>query len=298
MEANPVSASRAGLPAAPPLRLPDLSGTAVGAASVDPLWEGAVNARDLGRSAPPVLPGRLYRMGRHEWVTEAGWNQAWDQGVRTIIDLRNPFELGRRPTDPPVQPGVLARFSLVNLPTEDRSDEDFLALTGPYLNTPGLYRDNLERWPSRFAAIARAVISAPPGGVVVHCAAGRDRTGMVTALLLHAAGIPREVISEDYALAVTAINDRYRGQVSPHETPRSDDELRIWLDEAQRHLAALLSSLDAARYLLGAGLDPAELVELRARLTAPDWPGAVSEPDSEAAAGAGGDPVSAAAEPG
>ncbi|MPY12335.1 tyrosine-protein phosphatase, partial [Arthrobacter sp. KR32] len=92
--------------------------------------------------------------------------------------------MGRRSQDPRVRPDVFARFTVLNLPTEDQTDADFMALTGPYLNTPEHYRENLYRWPEKFGAIARAFVTAPPGGVVIHCAAGRDRTGMVVALLL------------------------------------------------------------------------------------------------------------------
>lgn len=234
------------------------------------LWEGAVNARDLGGIGGPVQSGRLYRMGRHEWVSETGWNEAWDDGVRTVIDLRNAFELGRREADPPVGEGTLGRFTVMNLPTEDQSDAEFMALSGPYLSTPEHYRYNLERWPEKFAAIARAFLSARPGGVVVHCAAGRDRTGMVLALLLAAAGVPHEAILRDYAAAVTAINDRYRGQETPHEEPRSDEDLVAWLEYARGHLQELLTGLDVAAFLRDAGLTDRELTELRARLTDPD----------------------------
>lgn len=238
-------------------------------------WDGAVNARDLGGTGDDdrrVQPGRLYRMGRHEWITEVGWQQAWDDGVRTIIDLRNGSELGRRPEDPPVPQQALDRFTYVNAPTEDQSDEEFRALCGPYLSTPKYYRNNLERWPERFAGIARAVATAPAGGVVMHCAAGRDRTGMVTALLLGAAGISVAAISADYAAAVTTINNRYRSQEKPHEPPKNDDELAAWLRVARSHLEELLDTLDARQFLLDAGLTAAELALLTARLTERESP--------------------------
>ncbi len=239
-------------------------------ARADPLWDGAVNARDLGGVGGLVQRGRLFRMGRHEWVTAAGWHQAWADGVRTVIDLRNPFELGRRSTDPPEPGDVLRRFAIANLPTEDQSDAEFMARCGPYLSSPEHYRDNLMRWPEKFAAITRAVVEAP-AGVVVHCAAGRDRTGLVLALLFSAAGVPAAAISADYATAVTAINDRYRGQETPHETLHSDEELTAWLGVAQGHLEELLASLDARDYLLAAGIGPGELEALRARLIDPGW---------------------------
>jgi hypothetical protein len=145
-----------------------------------------------------------------------------------------------------------------------------MALCGPYLNSPRYYRDNLERWPEKFAAVTRAVIDAPPGGIVVHCAAGRDRTGMVSALLLSACGVPAEDIADDYAVAVRAMNERYLTQPSPREKPRSEQELRVWLDSTRGHLLDLLSTLDAGEYLKAAGLGTAELAALTARLTGPE----------------------------
>ncbi|WP_394248357.1 tyrosine-protein phosphatase [Arthrobacter pityocampae] len=238
----------------------------------DALWEGAVNARDLGGLGGSVQPGRLYRMGRHEWLTEAGWRQAWGQGVRTVIDLRSPVEVGRRETDPQVGSDVVGRFVFLSRPTEDPADEEFRALCGPYLSSPEHYGENLRRWPERFVGIARAFVAAPAGGMVLHCAAGRDRTGLVVAVLLGAAVIGTAEICADYARAVTAMNERYRGQKTPHETPRTDDELAVWLARARTQLEDLLSSLDAARYLRDAGLTADELAGLRARLTHPVRP--------------------------
>ena len=56
-------------------------------------WDGAVNAWHVA--------GAVFRMGRREWLTEAGWQQAYDGGIRTVVDLRNPEERRRRDTDPP-----------------------------------------------------------------------------------------------------------------------------------------------------------------------------------------------------
>ncbi|GAB3549651.1 tyrosine-protein phosphatase [Arthrobacter tumbae] len=229
-------------------------------------WDGAVNARDLGGVSPDIRAGRLYRMGRHEWLTDAGWQQAYDDGVRTVVDLRNPDERGRREADPVLNTAVLDRFRVVNCPTEDQSDEEFMQLVGPYLNSPEYYRENLRRWPEKIAAVVRAVAESD-GAVVVHCAAGRDRTGMVTAVLLALAGVAHEDIANDYALAVHGINEHNVGLEKPHETPKSPEQLHEWVMHTRAHLLELLDSLDAEAYLRDAGLSGEEIAAVRAKLT-------------------------------
>lgn len=229
------------------------------------VWDGAVNARDLGGVSPNIQRGRLYRMGRHEWLTDAGWQQAYDDGVRTVIDLRNPGERGRRETDPVLNTPVLERFRVLNCPTEDQSDQEFMRLVGPYLNSPEYYRENLFRWPGKIAAVVRAFAEAE-GAVVVHCAAGRDRTGMVTAVLLALAGVPHEDIADDYALAVHGINEHHRAQERPHEQPKTPEQLREWIVRARGHLLELLEGFDAESYLLDAGLSAGEVEAVRRRL--------------------------------
>lgn len=231
-------------------------------------WEGAVNARDLGGVSAHIQRGRLYRMGRHEWLTDAGWQQAYDDGVRTVIDLRNPGERGRRETDPVLNTAVLDRFQVINRPTEDQGDEEFMALVGPYLNSPEYYRENLNRWPERIAAVVRAVAESD-GAVVMHCAAGRDRTGLITAVLLSLADVPHEDIANDYALAVHGINEHHLAQEHPRERPKSEAELHEWIRHTRAHLLEMLDAFDAASYLRQAGLSDEELDAVRAKLTRP-----------------------------
>ncbi|MER2134558.1 MAG: tyrosine-protein phosphatase [Arthrobacter sp.] len=240
--------------------------------SVD--WEGAANARDLG-GIPAcngrIRPGRLYRMGRSEWLTARGWQQAYDAGIRTVIDLRNSSEIGRRDTDPVVPPSAVCGIRFLNLPTQEADDPDFTALTGPYMSSPRFYPENLRRWPEKFAAIARAVADAPSGGVVLHCSAGRDRSGLVAALLLDLAGVAPGAIAADYREALTGINDWHRTQQRPRERPLDDAELAVRAEAAEGELLGFLQDFDAAAYLRQAGTGEDVLARLRSRLLQEDF---------------------------
>lgn len=179
-------------------------------------WEGFHNARDLGG-----LPaGRrhvtrrqaLIRSADLRFVTAAGWQAAYDAGVRTIIDLRNDDEvrepagpgataLGGSARLPPVAGGRQAPTGMrrVHVPLDGIEDTAFWRyLNEERLNgTPLYYRPFLERKPDRCAAAVAAVARAAPGGVIFHCSAGRDRTGLLTLLLLSVAGVPEEIIAAD-----------------------------------------------------------------------------------------------------
>lgn len=93
------------------------------------------------------------------------------------------------------------------------------------------------------AALA-SIAEAPPGGVVVHCHAGRDRTGVVVALALHLAGASTESIAADYVL--------------------TEDCPPATIVNTLAHLASAYGSV--GDYLLGSGMTPAQMAVLRSRL--------------------------------
>ena len=64
----------------------------------------------------------------------------------------------------------------------------------------------------------RAIAEAPPGGVAIHCHAGKDRTGIVAALLLSAAGIAPEAIVEDFVESRARLPPRSRSPVVGSQT--------------------------------------------------------------------------------
>ncbi|MFI7482660.1 tyrosine-protein phosphatase [Kocuria sp. M1R5S2] len=228
-------------------------------------WDGALNARHLA--------GDVWRMGRAERLTPAGWRAAATDGVRTVVDLRNAGERRRRRTDPVDEPAARAGITVLHRPTEDPAHPEFPLVGTPYLNSPRGYRDYLRLFPGPVAEAVRTVATAE-GAVVAHCSAGRDRTGVLALLLLRLAGAgPERVVAEDEA-ATRGINEWHRISTVPHpvERHRPEEELAAVLADRRAALEELVAGLDAERYLRDAGLTTAELAALRRRLSRPRGP--------------------------
>lgn len=222
-------------------------------------WDGAVNAWHIA--------GSVFRMGRREWLTDAGWQQAYDGGIRTVIDLRNPDEIRRRDTDPRVRSETLAAFDVVHAPTEDPGNSEFRELCVPYLNDPASYADNARIFPEKLAAVFKAVAAAA-GGVVIHCSAGRDRSGMIAAMLQDLAGADEDAIAAGYARAMRGINDHHRvsGVPHPHERYLPEEVLAPLLETRLESLLRFVRHVKTREFLRHNGITDRELTAVLAKL--------------------------------
>jgi protein-tyrosine phosphatase len=236
-------------------------------------WEGVLNARDLG--GYPAADGRETRWGavvrsdNLTPLTPTGQAALVEYGVRTIVDLRLPNEVARKP-NPFAAPGshgiAYANVSFVDPAAAPPTEFGTLADD---------YKGMLVRFRQPVATVMAAVAGADDGGVLVHCAAGKDRTGLVAALLLGLVGVPRRTIATDYALSAECLRRRNEEWLEngPGDRAEREEVLRKFAPTPQ----AMLEVLDhlterhggVEGYLSWAGVPADDLTRLRARLLAP-----------------------------
>jgi protein tyrosine/serine phosphatase len=173
------------------------------------VWDGCTNVRDLGGLS--TVDGRktlwraIVRSDTPSRLTEAGWSALYAYGIRTIITLRTH---GMTENELDFKPPY-SDIAIVQAAIEDITDTEFLqqwAATNLW-GTPLYYKDALQRWPERHAAVISAVARAQPGGVLFHCIRGHDRTGIIALLLLTLAGVTLDDIIADYELSLDPDRD-------------------------------------------------------------------------------------------
>lgn len=158
------------------------------------LLQGTRNTRDLGVLLPGGAERRLLRSDHLAALTQEDADRLRAWGVGLILDLRRPDEQLRQPT-PAFVPARVVEVTVDNTPlfTVRRLDPTF-RLAELYLHMLHVHG----------AVFARAVHLAADSlrrgqGVLFHCSAGKDRTGLLAALILLCAGVPRADVVSDYA---------------------------------------------------------------------------------------------------
>ncbi|MET8627203.1 tyrosine-protein phosphatase [Kitasatospora sp. NPDC004669] len=151
---------------------------------------GVRNFRDAG-GIGALRRGVLYRSGSFHTLTEEGARQLKDLGLRTVIDLRSPFELEVWPD----QRHGLDHESL-NLPTLPANRED---VDRPWPeDQAALYTFMPETAGPSLTAVIRRLAAPEALPVVVHCAVGKDRTGLTVAVLQSLLGASDADITSDF----------------------------------------------------------------------------------------------------
>jgi protein tyrosine/serine phosphatase len=227
-------------------------------------WDGCCNVRDLGGLATydgrATVWGAVVRSDCVDGLTPAGWAALRSHGVRTIVDLRDASErdldLDARPTD------VL----IVHRTLEDQTDQVFWAEWRGDSNTPLYYRAFVERFPDRCADVLAAIARAQPGGVLIHCVRGRDRTGLVVLLLLALVGVAPDEIAADHALSTERLRPYLESLGRSAEEYRIEAKLTAANTTSRDVILGTLASFDVEALLRAAGLTEADVAAIRHRM--------------------------------
>lgn len=169
-------------------------------------WDGCLNLRDLG--GLPTEDGRTTAWGAFVrgdtlcGLSDAGRGSVVGYGIRTVVDLRSHDELSREPNPFAALPDLV---SYLHHPLNDPATDAQLSVQSSAVER---YLTMIVAGGARIADIFTALAGARPG-VLFHCFAGRDRTGIISALLLRLAGVDLETIVGDYEVTDVRLRVRY-----------------------------------------------------------------------------------------
>lgn len=217
-------------------------------------WSGCANARDVGGlptgDGRVMASGVLLRTDSLDQLDAGGLQTVRGLHPGLVLDLRSDFETAAG--DHPLGDDPAYRIIPFVDPARDieRVAETEHTLADRYLGS-------VERNGSQVAAIMRAIAEAPDGPVIVHCASGKDRTGLLIALLLDLVGVPGDVICDDYSRSEELLD------LTDHEHPLNRTSPQT-MAKTLEHLHHRWGG--AAGYLEAHGVNAAVLDRVRDRL--------------------------------
>jgi protein-tyrosine phosphatase len=210
-------------------------------------------------------------------LTPDGRKAMIDYGVTTVIDLRSEAEVKGSPGPPfsefqstsPLSPegSTLGTPTYRNLPLIDDATASILN-QAPTM--PERYVLMLERRQRGVGAIFDA-IAAADGPVLFHCFAGKDRTGLVAAMMLSIAGVEPKAIGADFAETDLQLAGRYEewlARAAPERLESMRNELRCppeWMLSTLEHISQKWGGVEG--YLEAAGLPSSTIARLQSKLT-------------------------------
>ena len=242
--------------------------------------DGPGNFRDLGgvstESGGTVRTGLVFRSDSLSYLSEQDVLHLRDDlGVRTVIDLRAGHEVedyGHGPLEAHVRQLHMPIVDQTREPAEPTRKERKAAR---FQTLDEIYMFMLEEYATRFAAVLEVIADAEQQPVVFHCAAGKDRTGLVSALILALCNVPDLTIARDFAVTesrMPTIVARHTAYAEEHET-----HAEVAGQQYGAQAVTMTVVLEGLRtqhgtienYVVAAGLAPSAIEALRASLVTP-----------------------------
>jgi len=225
-------------------------------------WDGCVNVRDLG--GLPLADGgeTAYRIVvRADWLpglSDVGRRALVDYGVSLVVDLRPE----REDTKDGIEPLPVPVLRQAMDPRPVPAAWDWPSMREAYLALADRYRGELAQ------ALTLLGDAEPPAAI--HCAGGRDRTGIACGMALWLAGVEPDVIAADHALSDESWLPHNDGWLAEAPDEQERERRRRIIQPAGRTLAEVLVEIEERegirQRLLAAGADGAALDRLVARL--------------------------------
>lgn len=252
---------------------------------------GTSNLRDLGglpaHGGAVTAPGRLYRAevlvlaGGDRTVTayDPAHARAFrDLGVRSVFDLRSDREHESAPSAWPEATGAPARRFVFTEGGEGKDTGIVQRILAGELRQFGaadladFYRTTIDNAGATFASAIGALVEEGQLPALIHCTAGKDRTGLMVALVLDLLGVSREVIVNDYAYTQVLRPNRVEAYAPMIQQAGVDPQrVRVVFETPAESMRRTLGHVDEAyggttAYLTSAGMDAEVVQALRATL--------------------------------
>jgi protein-tyrosine phosphatase len=231
--------------------------------------EIAYNVRHIGgyaTSSGATTSDALVRAAGLHRLTDSGLGRLADHGIRTVVDLRSQMERERD-----ITPDV-GRFGMVrvNAPVFEQ-DASPVGLAGEFPGFAIAYERMLLTGRAAYRELFETIATSD-GGLVFHCTAGKDRTGVAAALLLSLVGVADETIVEDFALSETLLAPVLK-EWMPRMAERgiTEEQGRALMASRPEDMVSTLRHVrerfgSAEDYLSDIGVAPAAIAGVRARL--------------------------------
>ena len=224
------------------------------------ILENIVNCRDIGGYPSKygcTKFGRFIRGGTVDRPTESDIGTLRELNISTVIDLRGDFEFNNQPNDMERLTDNVNHVSLYELNVAEAKDMK-MTITEVYEYIVDNYKENI-------CKALKAVANAPEGAVFYHCFLGKDRTGILSMLLLTIAGVSEDDIVADYQLTYTYLEN----YIHTHADSLWDTnaEMHYSLPQTMRALISYVKEKygSIAEYIKLTGISDEEIEKIRRR---------------------------------
>lgn len=233
--------------------------------------EGVMNCRELGgygtKNGEQVKWRTFLRSSDMNELTESDISFLEDYGIKTVIDLRSAHELAESPN--PL--ATIDSFDYYNIPFASQPITDISTMkdtaTLKNMKMGGFYVNLLEE-SEQIKPMFDTIDQASEGGIVFHCAAGKDRTGVLAMLILGLAGVEKKDIIANYEVTYTNMEyfQSFKKNITlPYDIPKEFlYSSREYIIEAYDHIIDGYVTFE--NYLLSKGIEEEILHRLKERL--------------------------------